>query len=633
MSRKNYKLSALMLLLLVPLFSFSTPMMQSVTAQAGGSTKRILFYLHNNTATPYVNGYQTFYIMNTTQQWSTTPATVKNVQKLNHYWYLFPTLASNYTLSGKISFGVWINATGVTPSGTPTLTLYERDFSGTETQVYSNNFGSTTLYNVPSYLNLTIPDTTDITFQQGSSIKLVLEIVVGASNQVQIWFDTSIYDSGLILESADYMQVSSVKTYDADGVERDIFSVIWNDTQRKVTIRANITDAFGGYDIYRVEVTVMNPASQAVVSNQSMSKFSGTSFSFLNGYEYTWAYPADAVLGNYSVTVTAVDNTGYAYYNGAMGVYGSYGPYEEHGYTSFFMGSPFFVQVRTLDAHASILSNAYIEAVSSGVTIGKGYTNASGWWTATLYSGYYNITVYWQGTLVATQPLNVTESTSLTVTCNVYYPALKVVDDVNSILPEAQLYLTSPNGTTNIVPFYTDTRGFVNLTQAPVGSYQLKILWKGVVVYDSTLTMNSDGPYTINTHVYKITVKVLGNNAIPIYGAYVIVYTQSLVGYGLEITDATGEAVFRLPEGTYRIDTRYSSVYWLTAVTANAIEPAVSVTASTTKTITLADYPPAIWTTTGFWVLMALVAISVSAAIYIMFLSGRHIPIVTRKKA
>jgi len=631
MSRKNYKLCALMLLLLVPLF-LSTPIMPSATAQPSSTTKKILFYLHNNTATPYVNGYQTFYTMNTSQQWSTTPTIVKNIQKLNHYWYLYPTLASNYTLSGKISFGLWINATGVTPSGTPTLTLYERDASGTETQVYSYTFGSTRLYNVPSYLNLTAT-TTPVIFREGSSIKLVFEIVVGASNYAQIWFDTYTYDSNLILESADYMLVSSVKTYDFNGAERTIFSVIWNTTERNVTIRANVTDPFGGYDIYRVQVTVTNPLGTAVVLNQAMNKFSGTSFSFLNNYEFVWAYPTDAVLGNYSVTVTAIDNTGYAYYNGAMGVYGSYGPYEEHGYTSFFMGSPFFVQIRTLDTHANVLNSAYIEAVSSGVTIEKGYTNASGWWTATLYSGYYNVKVYWQGTSVATQPLNVTESTSLTITCSVYYPAFKVVDDVDSALPEAQLYLTSPNGTTNIVPFYTDAKGFFNLTKIAGGSYKFTILWKGVVVYDTTLTVNSDGPYTLKTHVYKLTVKVLGNNAAPVYGAYVIVYTQSLVGYGLETTDAAGEAVFRLPEGTYRIDARYSSVYWLTVVTASATESAISVTTSNTKTIILADYPPAIWLTTAFWLLMALVAVSAFAAIYVVFLSHRRIPLLSRRKA
>lgn len=144
------------------------------------------------------------------------------------------------------------------------------------------------------------------------------------------------------------MQVSSVKTYDANETETSIFSVHWSATQRKVVIRANVTDPFGGYDVCQVNVTLINPADQVIILNQTMTKISGTLFSYSNLYEANWTYPADAVLGNYTVVVAAVDNTGYSYYNGATGVYGSYGPYLERGYTTFFIGTPYFVQIKAI---------------------------------------------------------------------------------------------------------------------------------------------------------------------------------------------------------------------------------------------------------------------------------------------
>jgi hypothetical protein len=170
-----------------------------------------------------------------------------------------------------------------------------------------------------------------------------------------------------------------------------------------------------------------------------------------------------------------------------------------------------------------------------------------------------------------------------------------------------------------VPPLYTAQDGYVNLTQAPGGSYKFVILWKGVTVKDTTITVNSDGPYTISTDVYQLTVRVLGTDRTVVSGAYVIVYTQSGVGYGLEITDAAGQAVFRLPKGTYKIDVRFSSIYWLMAVTSQASEPSKPITSSDTLIIILDGFPPAVWTTLGFWLLIVFSATPVIAVVLILY--------------
>lgn len=144
-----------------------------------------------------------------------------------------------------------------------------------------------------------------------------------------------------------------------------------------------------------------------------------------------------------------------------------------------------------------------------------------------------------------------------------------------------------------------------------------------MIVRQITIYVDSNGPYTIKTQVYQLTVQVFGNDGSPIHRAYVIVYTQSGIGYGLDVTDSAGKASFKLPLGTYRIEAYYAADYWLTTAKSSVAE-SVTVTASTSKNLILADFPPAIWSTTGFWLLMMLVIAVAVAVAYTFFMIYRR---------
>jgi len=88
------------------------------------------------------------------------------------------------------------------------------------------------------------------------------------------------------------------------------------------------------------------------------------------------------------------------------------------------------------------------------------------------------------------------------------------------------------------LPRYTATNGFINLSQVPAGNYGFTVLWKDLIVKQITIHVDSNGPYTIKTQVFQLTVNVFGNDGSIIHGAYVIIYTQSGVGYGLDLTDS-----------------------------------------------------------------------------------------------
>ncbi len=80
--------------------------------------------------------------------------------------------------------------------------------------------------------------------------------------------------------------------------------------------------------------------------------------------------------------------------------------------------------------------------------------------------------------------------------------------------------------------------------------------------------------------------------------------------------------MFKLPAGTYNIEAHYSSEYWLTVVRTKATEQ-VSVDASSTKTVIL-DFPPAVWTTIGFWVLILCTVMPALALVFfVLYKKGK----------
>ncbi len=195
-------------------------------------------------------------------------------------------------------------------------------------------------------------------------------------------------------------------------------------------------------------------------------------------------------------------------------------------------------------------------------------------------------------------------------------PAFQMVDDVGDPLPSAQVYVKWPNGTRDVLPWYTSVDGFINFTNVPSAIYEFTVFWKDVLVKQATVDVDSNGPFVIKTDVYQLTVEVLGNNGGAVNGAYVIVYAQSGVGYGLSISNESGQAVFKLPKGTYDIEAHYSGAYWLSMIVTTANISDIQVDESKSTTIALAEFPPPIWATAGFWLLLIPILLVIAIVVY-----------------
>jgi len=540
-------------------YFFMAGMISTVDASPNNTAKPMHFYFHYLATPVYVAGTDNHYIMNTTklfQAYNNSFYKPVGQPKIIVNYYLYPNLAGPVTINGTWQVFLWVNGSALKPCGW-TVRFYERDLGGSivwysETAnpiITGGPTGANGYLDVPIYCyNLSTPLPVDHTFSAGNTVEVEVEINPSGAIACQVWYDSASFPSKAILPCQDYARPVSIKTYDINYAETNIFQHNWTQSKRKVIVHANVTDPFGGYDIYNVNVTIFDPSGQPVLNNADMTRISdGFWFiHYLHTYEANWTYPETAVLGNYTAEVSVIDNNGYYHFLD----YGTFGPHIEYATHVF----------------------------NIGIVI-------------------------------------------------LYNPSFKVVDDVDNPLSAAQVYVRLPNGTTNTLPLYTDDDGFITLNQVPPGNYTFTILWKDVIVQQATQYVDSDGPYTIKCRVYQLTANVLGSNGAAVHGAYVVVYTQAGIVYDFKMTDSSGHAVFQLPSsdiqviGSYTIEVYYSTTYWLTAVTATTTKPLVSVTSSGPVTITL-GFPPSMWTTIGFWLIVAFIIVAVLGTIAILYKKG-----------
>ena len=73
------------------------------------------------------------------------------------------------------------------------------------------------------------------------------------------------------------------------------------------------------------------------------------------------------------------------------------------------------------------------------------------------------------------------------------------------------------------------------------------------------------------------------------------------------MTTSNGVSSMKLPLGNYSVAVHFNDVYWLTPIFVME-ERTVSVENNVVVKIALADYPPPIWGTTGFLVIIAMIA-------------------------
>jgi hypothetical protein len=317
-------------------------------ASYSGTVKPMEFYFHYSDIPVSVAGLQTKYFINTTRffRFSTVEEAYANsfykpigLPKIDIDFYLYPNLAGPVTFNGLWQVFIWVNASAYKPA---TFSLHFQEIavggrvlwdSGVLNPTITSSIGA--YVGVPIYCyNLTV--SLVHTFNSDTSLLVEVEVNAGSSADTRIWYDSPLFPSKAILPAEDYARPAWVKTCSVDNSETNLFYYNASQSERVVIVRANVTDPFGGYDIYKVNITIVDPEGNLVIDNEDMTRASdGLWFiKYSNVYEMNWSYPTTALVGNYTVIVSVIDNNGLYHYNDA----GIYYPFVEEETHTFTMG-------------------------------------------------------------------------------------------------------------------------------------------------------------------------------------------------------------------------------------------------------------------------------------------------------
>ena len=685
-------LSVLIILLSASLPFFTVnPSFNPVGAQAYNSElKNIRFYFHYSAYPVFIVGAGTHYVMNTSALFSNPQPLIKAIgqPKIQVDFYLNPPLAAAVTFRGDWKVHVWVNASALKPAGW-NLQFWERSPDGgivwdsgvISPDVVGGPTGNPGYVDVQIFGYMLTARGLEHTFKAGNVVEVEVTLNTGSAVAAMLWYDSATFQSFAVFPSEDYATPTSLATFDANGSRCWVFSTLWSAAQRRVIVRSEVKDPFGGYDVNSVRLSITNPFVEDVASNQAMTRINGTAASYSSFYEGVWMYPVDAKLGTYTVKVDALDNSG-----NTQTITGT-----------FSMGVQYPIDFRVLDSHGEPLIHAVVRVELGGLTYASGETNTSGWVSFNLFSAGYTLRVFWDSVEVASQPLEVAKPLNLTVNCAVYYPVFHILDYGGQPLDLAWVFITFPNGSAPQLPYIMNETARISFTQAPAGNYGFKVFWKDVLVNEVNIPVNSDGPYSMRSRVFKVNLKTLDNEGGVVVGAYVVatsekevvfnfdatngsghvlfrlpvgVYTlrtywdgvlvnqtrleadqdkaftvecqvykvivnatdnnnvalkgayvtastiQSRV-YGFAVTDASGLSNFTLPVGVYRIRLYFEDTYWLTHVE-NQTEVTVSINSRTVVPIRVANYPPPLWSTIGFWLITAPLVTLAAVTLYIL---------------
>ena len=552
LKRPNMRKIVIWTVLALMLVSSLAVLPEDAAAQAPGN-KDITFYFHNVTAGASIGPITTMRIMNTTQG-DNLNVSARSAKSVQYDFYLYPVLADNTTVVNNVTVHIWarrIATSGDNRNAAFIMRLYDVNQLGVD--VAQIAAASTTYSMLTAWTEYRIAATSVASYQvaAGHSLRVYLEIDGSSSNDYQMaWGDTT-RRSRVDIEMNDYVRVNDVDTLDHQRTSRTVFSQLTDN--KTMYFATNLTDPYGGYDIKWVNATVVAPNGTTVVNQVQMSKTKGFFNSYYNEYEYVWNY-SGYPTGQYDLRVDAVDNTGYYYRFPANPGDATYGGHLESMLVNFWIGGmPHNVTINVTDDLDAVLPGATVIMGPSA-----GTTDAGGQVVLQISNGSYDLEIYWQKVLVYDQTHSVLNDTWIDAKVAVYSPTIICVDDVGDPVFDAVVFTMHPNGTLLAQSWRTDATGSIDWTSMAGGGYRISALWMGVEVYNDTLTLNGQGPFTITLKVYQLDIQVVDSIGDGLELAQIVITntTNGLVADS-KLTNFTGHTTSKVPIGSYDF-----KVYW-----------------------------------------------------------------------
>jgi len=180
-----------------------------------------------------------------------------------HHWFLVPQVGENMTLTGEVSAYVWAKSRNNISSSMITGILFDMPPGQYGDPTAWAEIGRVTIplsgpvYSEFQLYNLTVP--VEYTIAAGHYLVLTVQRGDSLNDWLLVWYDTTYYDSYVVLRTTTFVRVDSVFTKDIDGLPRAVFS-----DQENATVESNVSNLFGAYEITGAE------ASVAYASNGSL---------------------------------------------------------------------------------------------------------------------------------------------------------------------------------------------------------------------------------------------------------------------------------------------------------------------------------------------------------------------------
>ncbi len=250
-------------------------------------------------------------------------------------------------------------------------------------------------------------------------------------------------------------------------------------------------------------------------------------------------------------------------------------PGGEYGITMLWLGSPvhegrividgngpytldcwvYTLDVRVEDDAGSGLDLAQVVALNSTshLVMDSRLTDVQGDLSVRLPLGSYDMEVYWRGRLVhdSTKGLLVNASRDLTLLADIFRLDLSVTDSGGLPITDAKVVIADADGGTVLDFCITDGDGAMT-TRLALGDYSVSVFWSDVLVHiTSHLEVTDHDLITIvaDVHWVTFTVQDAGGEALPAAGLALVHSTGQ--SFGVMLTDADGNATFRLPSGAF----------------------------------------------------------------------------------
>ncbi len=132
----------------------------------------------------------------------------------------------------------------------------------------------------------------------------------------------------------------------------------------------------------------------------------------------------------------------------------------------------------------------------------------------------------------------------------------------------------------------TDASGQASFT-LPQGSYKFRLYYNYSYWWSDTITT----PGTTTIDIPAATVVTVTAAGGPVEGYRVYAYTADGTYAGSKVTDASGQASFTLPQGSYKFRLYYNYSYWWSQVITTPGTTTIDIPAATVVTATLAGVP------------------------------------------